>query len=68
MKVFGVIVIALAVAFACISLEGVILMWLFNWVCGLFGAAFALTFWQAFGVCALLTFVGGFFKNSSSKK
>ena len=68
MKVFGVIVIVLAVVFGCLCLEGAILMWLFNWVCGLFGSAFALTFWQAFGVCVLLTFVGGFFKSSASKE
>ena len=59
------IILGLALVFGALCLEAWIGMLLFNWVVSLFGSAFALTFWQAFGVCVLLSFVGGFFKSSS---
>ena len=59
------VILALALVFGVVCFEAWIGMLLFNWVMGLFGCAFALTFWQAFGVCALLSFVGGFFTSSS---
>ena len=61
------LILGLALAFGIVCLEAWIGMLLFNWVAGLFGWAFILTFWQAFGICALLSFVGGFFKSSSKK-
>lgn len=60
------IILVLALVLGIVCFEAWIGMLLFNWVAGLFGCAFTLTFWQAFGVfCALLSFVGGFFKSSS---
>lgn len=59
------VILALALMFGVGCFEAWIGMLLFNWVMGLFGCAFTLTFWQAFGVWALLSFVGGFFKSSS---
>jgi hypothetical protein len=61
-----ILVIALLFGFAC--LESWIGMLIINWVLSLFNVTFALTFWQAFGIVVLLSFVGGFFKNSSSSK
>ena len=58
MKTLMAIILVLGI----VCLEAWIGMLLFNWV---FGCAFTLTFWQAFGVCVLLSFVGGFFKSSS---
>ena len=44
-----------------------IFMLLWNWVAvGIFNAP-ALSFWYAFGLCALLSIIGGFFKSTSSK-
>ena len=59
------VILALALVFGVVCFEAWIGMLLFNWVVGLFDCAFTLTFWQAFGVCALLSFVGGFFTSSS---
>lgn len=38
-------------------LEGWLFMVIVNWALGLFGVAFALTFWQAFAVCLVLNFI-----------
>ena len=59
------VILVLAVSFGVLCFEAWIGMLLFNWVMSLFGWAVALTFWQAFGICALLTFVGGFFKTAT---
>ena len=64
---FLVAILSLALAFVIALIEAWVGMLLFNWVAGLLGWAFALTFWQTFAVCILLTFVGGFFKSSSKK-
>ena len=62
MKTLMAIILVLGI----VCFEAWIGMLLFNWVGGLFGCAFTLTFWQALGVfCALFTFVGGFFKSIS---
>ena len=66
MGTFLAVIIVLALVFGIVCFEAWIGMLIFNWVMGLFGVAFALTFWQAFGVCVLLSFVGGFFKSSLS--
>ena len=66
MGTFLAVIIVIGLVFGLVCLEAWIGMLIFNWVMGLFGVAFALTFWQAFGVCVLLSFVGGFFKSSSS--
>lgn len=66
MGTFLAVIIVLALVFGVVCFEAWIGMLIFNWVMGLFGVAFALTFWQAFGVCVLLSFVGGFFKSNSS--
>lgn len=60
--------IVLALVFGCLCLEAWLCMLLFNWVITLFGGAFALTFWQAFGIVLVLSFIGSFFRGSSSKK
>ena len=60
-----VVILAIALVFGIVCLEAWIGMLLFNWVMVLFGCTFALNFWQAFGICVLLSFVGGFFKSSS---
>lgn len=63
----GTLIVLLAILsgeFFTLCLEGWVLMLLVNWVCDLFSIAFSLTFWQAFGVCGLLSFVGSFFKSS----
>lgn len=56
------VIIALAVVFGILCFEAWIGMLLFNWVMSLFGCTFTLTFWQSFGVCVLLGFVGNYFK------
>lgn len=63
---FLVVIAAIALIFGLVFFEAWIGMLIFNWVMGLFGVAFTLTFLQAFGVCVLLSFVGGFFKSSST--
>lgn len=67
MKNFCAVILALVMTFGVACLEAWIGMILFNWVAGLLGWVFVLTFWQAFAVCILLTFVGGFFKSNSKK-
>ncbi len=67
MKTFMTIIAILAIAFGCICLEAWLGMLIINWVVGLFGGAWTITFWQSFGVCVLLGFVGGFFRGSSKK-
>lgn len=45
---------------------GWIFMLLWNWLAPLFWAAAPqLTFWQAWGVCILLSWIGSFFRNKS---
>lgn len=65
---FLVAILSLVLAFGITLIEAWVGMLLFNWVAGLLGWAFALTFWQAFAICILLTFIGGFFKSSSKNK
>jgi hypothetical protein len=68
LTLIGVIVASLALAFGFGCAESWLFMKIANWVLGLFNVAFKLTFWQSFGICALLSFIGGFFKTTSSKK
>lgn len=64
---FGTIVLVALVVFGSWALEGWIFMLLWNWIAvGSFSAP-VLTFWQSFGLCLLLSVIGGFFKSSSSK-
>ena len=65
---FLVAILSLALALGIALVEAWVGMFLFNWVAGLLGWAFVLTFWQAFAICILLTFIGGFFKSSSKNK
>ena len=67
MKTMLTIILVIIVTFGLYCLEAWVGMLLFNWVMGLLGYAFMLTFWQTFGICVLLTFIGGFFKSSSEK-
>lgn len=62
------VIIVIALVFGVLCFEGWIFMLLANWVLSLFSVAFAFTFWQAFGVVLLLSFIGGFFKSSNSSK
>jgi hypothetical protein len=57
-------IFAIALAFSVIYAEAGIGMLIFNWVMGLFNCAFTITFWQSFGICILLSFIGGFFRTS----
>lgn len=66
MGTFLAIILVIALAFGLVCFEAWIGMVIFNWVMGLFGVAFALTFWQAFGIWILLSFIGSFFKSNSS--
>lgn len=51
------------------ALEGLIFMFLWNWLAPMFWAAAPIfTFWQAWGVCILLNLIGNFFKSSKSSK
>ena len=68
MTTFLAIILVIALVFGLLCLKGWIFMLLANWVLGLFSIAFAFTFWQAFGIVVLLSFIGSFFKNSSSSK
>ena len=63
-----IVIIVLALVFGCFCLEAWLGMLLFNWVISLFGGAFTFTFWQAFGIVLVLSFIGGFFRGTSSKK
>jgi hypothetical protein len=65
MKSFAAIMLIIALVVGIVCFEAWLGMVIFNWVMGLFNCSFALTFWQAFGVCVLLSFVGSFFKSSS---
>jgi hypothetical protein len=48
------------------ALGGWVFMLLWNWLMPLFWAnAPVLTFWQAWGVCILLSWIGSFFRNKS---
>ena len=66
MSILATVLGILAVA-AIISFAGAwIFMLLWNWIAvGLFSAP-VLTFWYAFGLCALLSIIGGFFKSVTS--
>ena len=49
------------------AIGGLIFMLLWNWLVPLFwSAAPILTFWEAWGVCILLSWIGSFFKNRSN--
>lgn len=48
------------------AFSGWIFMLLWNWLTPLFWTASPqLTFWQAWGVCILLSWIGSFFRNKS---
>ena len=68
MTTFLAIILVIALVFGVLCLEGWIFMLLANWVLGLFSIAFTFTFWQAFGIVVLLSFIGSFFKSSNSSK
>lgn len=68
LTIIGAVVAILALVFGIGCAESWLFMKIANWVLGLFNVAFKLTFWQSFGVCMLLSFIGGFFKTTSSKK
>lgn len=60
LRLTGLLIIGLMFGFVC--LEAWIGTFLINWVIGLFGCDFTLTFWQCVGICAILSFVVSFFK------
>ena len=68
METFMKIIAILAIAFGCVCFEAWLGMLIVNWVAGLFGSAWTITFWQSFGACILLSFVGRYFRGWSSKK
>jgi len=48
------------------ALSGFVFMALWNWLAPLFWtSAPHLTFWQAWGICILLSWIGSLFKNNS---
>lgn len=62
------VILGLIIVFAVVAVEAVIGMMIFNLVIvPLFGISFVISFWQSFGVCLLLSFIGGFFRAGSSK-
>lgn len=65
MKTLKTIILVLVLTFGIVCFEAWLGMLLFNWVVGLFGCTFILTFWQTFGICILLDFVGSFFRTKS---
>lgn len=67
-EIILIVIVVLALVFGCICLEAWLGMLLFNWVISLFGGTFTFTFWQTFGIVLLLSFIGGFFKGTSSNK
>ena len=65
-EIFGGCLTALILAVLFGAFEGWIFMLLWNWLVPLFWTtAPVLTFWQAWGVCILLSWIGSFFKNKS---
>ena len=60
LRLTGLLIIGLMFGFVCF--EAWIATFLINWIIGLFGCDFTLTFWQCVGICALLSFVVSFFK------
>ena len=62
------VILVLIIVFAVVAVEAVIGMMIFNLVIvPLFGIGFVISFWQSFGVCLLLSFIGGLFRAGSSK-
>lgn len=67
MKILGIVVLALLVAFGVLCLEAWFVMLLWNWVVvGIFGAS-AISFWLSFGLCLLVSILFGS-KHSFSKR
>lgn len=62
------IIVAIVLTIAYLFLIGWIFMLLANWVLGLFSIAFTFTFWQAFGIILLLSFIVTIIKNIYKSK
>lgn len=65
-KIIGIVVGVGALIVGVVCLEAWIFMLLANWALGLFKVAFTFSFVQSIGAVILLSFIGSFFKNSSS--
>ena len=66
-EIFIGCLIAIVLGFLLGAIGGLIFMLLWNWLVPLFwSAAPILTFWEAWGVCILLSWIGSFFKNRSN--
>ncbi len=67
-SILVVIVLGIPIIVGFSALGAYILMLLWNWaLVGIFPSVPVLDFWKAWGLSLLLSFVGGFFRSSSSK-
>lgn len=67
-EIVVILIIGIPVIIGISALSGWILMLLWNWaLVGIFPTVPVLDFYKAWGLSLLLSFVGGFFRSSSSK-
>ena len=64
LSIMGTVIVIVALAFGIGCVESWLFMIIANWVLRLLNVAFKLTFWQSFGICLLLSFIGSFFTSS----
>lgn len=67
MKKFLAILLIILVVFVLFSITPLVLMLVWNYVIAQLFAVPLVTFWQMFWITIALSFIGGLFKNSSSK-
>ena len=67
MKKFLAILLIILVVFVLFSITPLVLMLVWNYVIAQLFAVPLVSFWQMFWITIVLSFIGGLFKNSSSK-
>lgn len=67
MKNFLAILLIILVVFVLFSITPLVLMLVWNYVVASLFAVPLVSFWQMFWITIALSFIGGLFKNSSSK-
>lgn len=67
MKKFLAILLIILVVFVLFSITPLVLMLVWNYVIAQLFAVPLVSFWQMFWITIALSFIGGLFKNSSSK-
>ena len=66
MKIFGIILLSLAIACAVGAIEALVVMVFWNYVlCAIFTTIPTISFWLAWGILIILNIVGSLFKGSS---